>query len=108
MRTSSLWATPMLGLVHPCKIYNVLAVGAPVIYIGPQPSHVTEILDRLGDGHPWAAVAHGEVEMLVRRIQELQAQTTSGSRPVPDQVTATFAKDALLPQLIAVLENAAI
>jgi glycosyltransferase involved in cell wall biosynthesis len=97
----------MLGLVHPCKIYNILAVGAPVIYIGPQPSHVSEILDRLGDRHPWAAVAHGEVEMLVRRIRELQAQKVSGSPPVPVQVTATFAKDALLPQLIVALENAA-
>src|ERR1039458_4707606 len=26
-----------VGLVHPCKIYNILAVGAPVIYIGPKP-----------------------------------------------------------------------
>jgi glycosyltransferase involved in cell wall biosynthesis len=97
----------MLGLVHPCKIYNILAVGAPVIYIGPQPSHVSEILDRLGDEHPWAAVSHGEVEMLVRRIRELRAQTTGGSRPVPVQVAATFAKGALLPQLIDALENAA-
>lgn len=97
----------MLGLVHPCKIYNILAVGAPVIYIGPQPSHLSEILDRLGDGHPWAAVAHGEVELLVRHIQELQVWKTGGSRTVLDEVAATFAKDALLPQLIAVLENAA-
>jgi glycosyltransferase involved in cell wall biosynthesis len=97
----------MLGIVHPCKIYNILAVGAPVIYIGPQPSHVLEILDRLDDGHPWAAVSHGEVEILVRRIREMQEQTTGGSRPVPDQVTVSFAKGTLLPQLIAVLENAA-
>jgi hypothetical protein len=98
---------PMLGTVHPCKIYNILAVGAPVLYIGPQPSHVSEILDRLGDGHSWATVSHGEVEMLVRRIQDLRAQKTSGSPRVPVQVTATFAKGALLPQLIAALENAA-
>ena len=97
----------MLGLVHPCKIYNILAVGAPVIYIGPQPSHVSEILDRLGDGHSWAAVAHGEVDLLVCRIRELQVWKTGGSPRVPDQVTATFAKDALLPQLVAALENAA-
>jgi hypothetical protein len=85
------------ALNHSCKIYNILAVGAPVIYIGQQPSHVSEILDCLGDGHPWAAVAHGEVEMLVRHIRELQAQTTGGSRPDPDQVAATFAKGILLP-----------
>ena len=36
----------MLGIVHPCKIYNnMLVVGAPAICIGPQPSHVTEILN---------------------------------------------------------------
>ena len=30
----------MLGLVHPCKIYNILSIAAPVIYIGPaQPRH---------------------------------------------------------------------
>jgi hypothetical protein len=37
----------MLGLVHPCKIYNILSVGAPVLYIGPRPSHITDIMDEL-------------------------------------------------------------
>ena len=36
-----------VGIVHPCKIYNILAVGAPVLYLGPCPSHVTEILDEM-------------------------------------------------------------
>ena len=27
---------PFVGIVHPCKIYNILAVGAPVLYIGAQ------------------------------------------------------------------------
>ncbi|HWQ90932.1 MAG TPA: glycosyltransferase family 4 protein, partial [Clostridia bacterium] len=40
----------MLGLVHPCKIYNILSVGAPILYIGPKPSHVTEVLGVAGDG----------------------------------------------------------
>jgi colanic acid biosynthesis glycosyl transferase WcaI len=38
-----LMGDPFVGLVHPCKIYNILKVGAPVLYIGPSPSHVTEI-----------------------------------------------------------------
>jgi colanic acid biosynthesis glycosyl transferase WcaI len=94
-----------VGLVHPCKIYNILTVGAPVIYIGPQPSHVTEILDRLGNGYPWAVVSHGEAEVLTRQIQDLQARRTGEPRQCPAQITAAFSKDALLPQLIAVLEN---
>ncbi len=36
---------PFVGLVHPCKIYNILRVQAPVLYIGPRPSHITDILE---------------------------------------------------------------
>jgi glycosyltransferase involved in cell wall biosynthesis len=97
----------MLGLVHPCKIYNILAVGAPVIYIGPQPSHVTEILDRLGDRHPWAGMRHGEASVLAREIQNLKQNAITGSRLLPGEITAGFSKGALLPQLIAGLEKLA-
>ena len=31
------------ALGHPCKIYNILQVGSPVLYIGPVPSHISEI-----------------------------------------------------------------
>ncbi len=97
----------MLGLVHPCKIYNILAVGAPVLYIGPRPSHVTEILDRLGDKYPSIRVAHGEADILAEQIQNLRQKTAGGRRPSPAEVTATFSKGVLLPQLIAGLEELA-
>jgi hypothetical protein len=92
----------MLGLVHPCKIYNMLAVGAPVIYLGPQPSHVTEILAVPGAEHPWISVRHGEGERLAERIRQLR--TTAATRQNPTALTAAFAKNNLLPQLIAGLE----
>jgi len=34
---------PFVGIVHPSKLYNALAVGAPILYIGPQVSHATEV-----------------------------------------------------------------
>ena len=34
---------PMAGLVHPCKIYNVMAIGIPVLFVGPPASHVGDI-----------------------------------------------------------------
>jgi len=95
----------MLGLVHPCKIYNMLAVGAPVIYLGPQPSHITEILAAPGADHPWISVRHGEGELLAERIRQLR--TTAAARQTPTALTATFAKNVLLPQLITGLEAAA-
>ena len=95
----------MLGLVHPCKIYNVLAVSAPVIYIGPKPSHVTEILDRLGDEHPSIRLAHGEAKILANQIQNSRQKTDGDRRPLPTAVVAAFSKGVLLPKLIGVLED---
>lgn len=94
----------MLGLVHPCKIYNVLAVDAPVIYIGPEPSHVTEIMAGL-PGHPWIRVSHGAAEELARQIQQLRSATIGRARRTMAEVTTRYSQATLLPQLVAVLEN---
>jgi colanic acid biosynthesis glycosyl transferase WcaI len=95
----------VVGLVHPCKIYNIMAVGAPLLYIGPQPSHVTEILHRLGRGHPWAACPHGDGQQASDQIQRLMNRAGNGSRRVPVEVAADFSKRALLPRMIAELER---
>ena len=95
----------MLGLVHPCKIYNILAVGAPVIYIGPKPSHVTEILNHVGDKYPSIQVAHDETEILAEQIQALRQKTAAGRGSLPTEISAAFSKGVLLPELIAVLEE---
>jgi hypothetical protein len=81
-----------------------LAVGAPVIYIGPQPSHVTEILDRPGGTHPWCAVRHGEGEILAEQIQQWRHGLSP--RAIPSALIAPFAKAVLLPRLIAGIEKA--
>jgi len=95
----------MLGLVHPCKIYNILAVGAPVIYIGPKPSHATEILDRLGDEARSIRVAHGEADVLAEQIQNLRHKDEDGHRRPSAKLAATYSKGVLLPELIAALEE---
>ena len=95
----------MLGIVHPCKVYNILAVNAPVIYIGPKPSHVTEILDRLGNEYPSIRVAHGEADMLANQIQILRQKKAGVRRPLSKEVSAAYSKNVLLPKLIGVLED---
>ena len=95
----------MLGLVHPCKIYNMLAVGAPVVYVGPQPSHVTEILAAPGAGHPWCSAPHGAGEILAEALTQLRSRCAE--RQCPTAITAAFAKHVLLPRMIAGLEKMA-
>jgi glycosyltransferase involved in cell wall biosynthesis len=55
----------MVGIIHPCKIYGAMAVGRPILFLGPRPSHVSDILEQHGIG--WH-VSHGDVEGCVRAI----------------------------------------
>jgi glycosyltransferase involved in cell wall biosynthesis len=96
----------MLGLVHPSKIYNILTVGAPVVYIGPEPSHVTEILAGIKSRHPWAGVRHGAVGELVKQIHQLRRNCAGKDRQPPAEVEAHFSQAALLPRLMALIESA--
>jgi glycosyltransferase involved in cell wall biosynthesis len=100
-----------VGLVHPCKIYNILAVAAPVLYIGPEPSHVTEILANL-PSYPSLSVRHGDGAALAQKILALRSQTAEGRgpraegrEPTSDFRLAPFSKQTLLPQFLAVIEN---
>jgi colanic acid biosynthesis glycosyl transferase WcaI len=94
---------PFVGLVHPCKIYNILAVAAPVLYLGPQPSHVTEILHRLGQEHPWASCRHGEAQETADQIVRLLERARTATRQVPLEITTDFSKSTLLPRMMAKL-----
>src|SRR5207247_1722645 len=60
-----------VGIVHPCKIYNILTVGVPVLYIGPRPSHIAEILDTMPNGSQCASAEHGDIDTIIRHIQTL-------------------------------------
>lgn len=94
-----------VGLVHPCKIYNILSVGAPVLYIGPRPSHLSEVFDSIKEDYPCASAAHGEVDRVVEQIDQFRRQPNPTSRQPPARACALFSKEALLPRLIEELES---
>jgi colanic acid biosynthesis glycosyl transferase WcaI len=83
-----------VGIVHPCKVYNILAVGAPALYIGPEPSHVVDIASQHGR---FFRTRHGEVDAVVAAI--LEARQVHSRKPV-----RSFSKQTLLPELIALIE----
>jgi glycosyltransferase involved in cell wall biosynthesis len=56
----------MVGIIHPCKIYGAMTVGRPVLFFGPNPSHVSDLLDAHDFG--WT-VAHGDVDRAVAAIR---------------------------------------
>ncbi|HEU4506929.1 MAG TPA: glycosyltransferase family 4 protein [Pyrinomonadaceae bacterium] len=56
-----------VGIVHPCKVYNILSVGAPVLYIGPEPSHITDIASQHGK---FFLTRHGDVDAVIAAISQ--------------------------------------
>ena len=59
----------MIGVIHPCKIYGAMAVARPVLFFGPRPSHITDLLD----AHPIGEhVSHGDVPGAVDAIRRLR------------------------------------
>src|SRR5205814_3260316 len=66
----------IVGIVHPCKIYGAMAVARPVLLLGPNPSHVADLLDKHRFG--WQ-VAHGDIDGMVRAI-ELASATDRPTR----------------------------
>ena len=93
-----------VGLVHPCKIYNALSVGAPVLYIGPSPSHISEILDTLDGHYTCAAAHHGDVERVVEQILRVRRESAALVRQ-PPKISSMFSRETLLPRLVAELEG---
>lgn len=60
----------MVGIIHPCKIYGAMAASRPVLYFGPRPSHVSDLLDQHGFG--WH-VDHGDVAGARQALAEILA-----------------------------------
>jgi colanic acid biosynthesis glycosyl transferase WcaI len=91
-----------VGIVHPCKIYNVLAANRAFLYIGPEESHVRDIIRQAG---PEAYVsAHGDVDGVVANILHAVRHSETAS-PATVELARQFAKRALIPQVISVIEE---
>lgn len=96
------------GIVHPCKIYNILRIGTPFLYIGPEESHIVDVLANL-EGEGIAHVArHGEGEKVASMIEK-SANEAARMEVESEMVLAErFSMDALLQPMIDALEPIAI
>ena len=56
-----------VGYTHPNKVYGAMYLGKPILYIGPQKSHIIDILDKLPGN---IFVEHGQTSNLVNKLIE--------------------------------------
>ncbi len=57
------------GVVHTCKIYGILKIGRPFIYIGPERSHIGEIMTDSGIGY---RIENGNPAGVVEALGEIR------------------------------------
>ena len=92
---------PLVGIVHTCKIYNIMCVGSAVLYIGPSKSHVMDIA--AGNGIPLYAAEHGDVDKVVNRILA-RVQVNLPSRPMLER-GRHFRQEELVPRFANLVES---
>jgi hypothetical protein len=83
----------MVGIIHPCKIYGSMAVARPVLFFGPAPSHISDLLEKNRFG---AHVSHGDVNEAVKAISDLRS--TARERLTEMGQTAQRVLDSSLSQ----------
>jgi colanic acid biosynthesis glycosyl transferase WcaI len=91
-----------VGILHPCKIYNVLAVRRPFLYIGPAESHVRDIIDQAGAGAYFSS--HGDVDDVVANILRAMRSTVGVSLQAVE-LGQRFSKELLIRQMILTIEQ---
>jgi hypothetical protein len=123
-----------VGVVHPCKIYNLLNLGTPILYIGPQPSPVTQLLSfvpnacglsqsqgvsecdtrstkaTFTESHPQASLnsyhaCHGEIERIVQHIRRARSEWAGNSPRQELRSAIRFSRSNIIPNMVAHLET---
>lgn len=100
-------ADEAVGVIHPCKIYGAMAIGRPVVFFGPEASHVGDMF-RAGD--IGRIVAHGDTQAAVGAIRELASMGDAGrqamGRRATEIVSESFSSGELLARFCDILGDA--
>ena len=96
--TSSSWASRSSASCIRARSTTSARLGIPFLYIGPSPSHVTELA-------PTASFAHGDIAGVARFIGGSVA--AAPVVPVP-AATAIFSQEVLLQRMLRTIESVAL
>lgn len=98
--------SPFVGIVHPCKVYNILALGLPFLALGPEESHLTDLAARLPDARYARLARHGDVDGLVQTLSEAADQGPLPPAEKSRALAAEYAQTLLRARLIDVIAEA--
>ncbi|MDA9101228.1 glycosyltransferase family 4 protein [Omnitrophica bacterium] len=89
-----------VGVVHPCKIYGILKIGRPFLYIGPKESHIGDLMARAKMGFQ---VDHGnaaEASRVIKTVQQMSSQEKKDLSAVSqNMIHRNFSGEVLINRL---------
>jgi glycosyltransferase involved in cell wall biosynthesis len=94
------------GIVHPSKVYGAMAVGRPILLVGPPENHVADIMAQHDIG--WH-VRHGDVEGAVKVLEEIAAMPREAleekGRRAYDAIVAGGGRQAAVARVADIMES---
>ena len=96
----------MVGIVHPCKVYGAMAIGRPILLLGPSPCHVSDITSENEIG--WQ-LDYGDVSRAVEVIRSIRTTDKNVldemGRRAHRLVADKYSKEKLLGQFCDTVER---
>lgn len=94
------------GYVHPSKFYGAMFVGRPILYLGPRPSYVTDIL---ADCPGNLEGRHGDAELLAAQLRQFAGLDEAERRRIgaanATHAARHYTRERLGEQIITALET---
>jgi len=93
-----------VGIVHPCKIYGILKIGRPFVYIGPKQSHIGDLIKKDVGYH----VQHGDAVGLAEIIEKASMLATDQKTAIQkteQSLAPQFSHDFLVPQFLQAITS---
>ena len=94
----------MVGCVHTCKIYGAMALGKPLLLLGPERCHAAEIISTY---RIWKRVGHGDRSGMVLALRtlaatdskELRAMGERSARAIRDELSLLRLRQAFCDEV---------
>ena len=96
---------PFVGMIHPCKIYNILSISAPFLFIGPEASHVGDLIAKHPDAFLCRRSAQGEVDAIADHIKAIADEGGRGVSEKYAKASSYTSKEKLMSRFIELIEK---
>ena len=94
----------VVGVIHPCKVYGAMALGRPILLVGPEECHVSDIMENHSIG--WH-VQHGDVESLVAAVDEMRKSSPARLHEMGQQsmqiIQTQFQRKQMVDQFLQIM-----